>query len=521
MAGIFFFLTAAAYGDAFVTASIGEPSNLIPFLASDSASAEVSRLIFNGLVKYDEHLKLTGDLAESWEILEGGLKIVFHLRRDVLWQDGTRFTAKDVEFTFKKLTDPQVPTPYSSSFEKVESLKVLDEFTLEIHYAEPFSPGLASWGMGIIPEHLLAGENLLSTKFARMPVGTGPYKLKKWVTGQFLTLSSNKNYFEGRPNIDRLVYRIIPDEATTFLELQTENLDTSSLTPLQYDRQIQTPFFKKNYISYRWTGQQYSYMGYNLTNSFFSDKRVRKAIGMAIDKQEIISATRLGHGKICTGPFLPDSWAFNFAVQPAGFNREAAKELLKDAGWEDHDGDGILDKNGIKFSFTLMTNQGNGERKMASEIIQKRLRDIGIEIKIQIMEWSVLLKEFIHPRRFEAVLLGWNLAVDPDLYGIFHSSRVAPGQFNFVSFKNEEVDRLLEEGRKVFEEEKRAPIYRRIHEIIAEEEPYTFLYTSEALVVLHSRFQGVTVTPLGIGYDFIRWYVPASKQKYGAELSSG
>lgn len=498
-------------GDAFVTASIGEPSNLIPFLASDSASAEISHLIFNGLVKYDAHLKLTGDLAESWEVLDEGLRILFHLRRDVLWQDGQRFTAKDVLFTFKKLTDPSVPTPYGSSFEKVKALKALDEFTVEVHYSEAFSPGLASWAMGIVPEHLF------SEKFARNPVGTGPYKLTRWVTGQVLVLSANDRYFEGRPNIDRFVYRIIPDEATTFLELQTENLDTASLTPLQFDRQIESAFFKKNYTPYHWTAQQYAYLGFNLKNDLFSDKRVRKAIGLAIDKQEIIDATLLGHGKICTGPFLPDSWAFNASVPPGAFDPQAAKKLLSQAGWEDHDGDGILDKVGKKFSFVVLTNQGNGERKMACEILQKRLRDVGIDMKIQIVEWSVFLKEFIHPRRFEAVLLAWNLAVDPDLFGIFHSSRNGPGQFNFVSYQNEEVDRLLEQGRKTFEEEKRAPFYRRIHEIIADDEPYVFLYVPEALSILHKRFQGVTVTPLGIGYDFIRWFVPGSKQKYRTE----
>ena len=506
----------SASGDAFVTALTGEPSNLIPFLASDSASAEVSSLIFNGLLKYDAQLKLIGDLAERFEVLENGLKIVFHLRRDVFWQDGERFTAKDVEFTFKKLTDPSVPTPYGSSFEKVKSLNKVDDFTIMVNYFEPFSPGLASWTMGIVPEHLLANENLISTKFARKPVGTGPYKFNEWVTGQWIKLSANENYFDTRPNIDRVVYRIIPDEATIFLELQTENLDTASLTSLQYDRQIQTPFFKKNYTPYQWMGQQYAYLGYNLKHPFFSDKRVRKAIGLAIDKQEIIDATLLGHGKICNGPFLAEGWAFNSKLPQKTFDSELAKKILQEAGWEDRDRDGFIDKNGEKFSFTVLTNQGNGERKMTCEIIQKRLHAIGIEMKIQLVEWSVFLKEFIHPRRFEAVLLAWNLGVDPDVYSIFHSSRTAPGQFNFVSYQNEEVDALLEEGRKVFDQDNRALVYHRVHEIILEEEPYTFLHTPQTLSALHNRFQGVTVTPLGIGYDFIRWYVPLSKQKYNS-----
>ena len=506
-------------GDAFVTASISEPSNLIPFLASDSASAEISQLIFNGLVKYDENLKLTGDLAKNWEVSEEGLKIIFHLRRNVLWQDGAPFTAKDVLFTFEKLRDPKVPTPYGAGFEKVKVMRVLDDYTVEVEYSEPFSPGLASWSMGIIPEHLLSKENFISTPFSRHPVGTGPYKLNTWVSGERIVLSANEHYFEGRPNIERYVYRVIPDQGTTFLELQTENLDTAPVTPLQFEKQTQTPFFKKNYVPYHWSGMQYAYLGYNLRNQLFSDKRVRNAIGMAIDKREIIQAVFLGRGRVSTGPFFHESWASDLAVVPGVFDPKKSMKLLKEAGWTDTDGDSFLDKDGRRFSFTIMTNQGNDQRKMTCELIQKRLRDIGIELKIQTVEWNVFLKEFISSRRFDAVLLAWNLTPDPDLYPIFHSSQTGKGQFNFLSYQNREVDGLLEQGRKLFGEEKRAPLYRRIHQILAQEEPCTFLYEPESLTVLHRRFKGVTVTPLGLGYDFIRWFVPRDGQKYKIALT--
>jgi len=175
------------YGDALVSASIADARNLMPMLASDSASAEISGMIFNGLVKYDKDLNLTGDLAESWDIQEGGLVIIFHLRKDVRWQDHHPFTAQDVEFTYRKMIDPDVRTPYGGDFERVKSLEVIDDYTVKVAYKEPFAPGLASWGMSIIPKHILEGQDLNTSEFCRAPVGTGPYILKN---GRFKRKSS-------------------------------------------------------------------------------------------------------------------------------------------------------------------------------------------------------------------------------------------------------------------------------------------------------------------------------------------
>ena len=504
----------AMRGDSFVIPAVAEPANLIPFLASDSASAEVSHFIFNGLLKYNEELELVGDLAERWDVREDGLVLVFYLRKNVFWQDGRSFSAKDVVFTYQKLTDPQVPTPYGGQFEKVGSVKALDAYTVEVRYEEPFSPGLSSWTMGIVPEHLLANEDLRNTPFARKPVGTGPYYLKKWVRGEKIELWANHGYFDGRPNLDRVVIRFLPDPATAFLELQTENLDNAGLTPLQFSRQIHTPFFDAKYKTYRWTGLQYTYLGYNLKHPIFRDKRVRQALAFAIQPKEMIDGVLMGMGRAVSGPFLPESWAANPDVKPFAYDLQEAKRRLEEAGWRDSDGDGILDHDGVKFSFTVLTNGGNDQRKMTCEILQKELSLVGVDMKIQVMEWGTLLKEFIHPRRFDAVLMGWSLALDPDIYDLFHSSRTGPGQFNFVSFENPEADHLLEEARKTFDQEKRASLYRQAHAVIHDEQPYAFLYAPESLSVLHKRFQGVKEGKLGVGFDFIRWFVPKERQKY-------
>lgn len=502
------------YGDTIVTGSIGEPRTLVPILASDSSSAAICGLIFNGLVKYDKDLNLIGDLAERWEVSQDGLEITFYLRKEVRWQDGVLFTARDVEFTYKSLIDPGVRTPYGGDFQMVKRLDVLDDYTLKVFYKEPFSPGLASWGMNIMPAHLLEKEDLNTTKFSRNPVGTGPYKFKSWKTGEKVELVSNHDYFEGRPYIDRYIYRIIPDTATLFLELRARAVDYTSLTPIQFRRQTETEFFKKNFQRFNFPSFGYTYMGYNLKDPKFKDVNVRRAINYAVNKEEIIRGVLLGLGRVSTGPFIPESWAYNKDVKPLEYDPEKAKALLKEAGWSDRDGDGILEKDGMKFSFTVITNQGNDERKMALEIIQRRLKEVGIEVKIKIIEWSAFVSEFIDKRRFEAVLLGWSLSLDPDMYDIWHSSKTKEGEFNFVGYSNKEVDRLLLDGRRTFNQDERKRIYRRIHEILYEDQPYLFLFVPDALPVLDSRFKGVEVAPGGIGHNFIKWFVPRDEQLY-------
>lgn len=516
LAAVFFTANCQAgdYGDALVSGSIGDARILIPILASDSASADVCGLIFNGLVKYDKDINLTGDLAQSWEIKDDGLTIIFYLRHDVKWHDNAPFSAKDVEFTYRKLIDPSVRTPYSGDFQKVKSLEIIDDYTLKVTYAEPFSPGLASWGMGIMPKHLLEKEDLNTTGFARHPIGTGPYKFISWRSQEKIELASNEYYFERKPYLNRYIYRVIPDEATLFLELQAGGIDSSGLTPLQYTKQTQTTFFRDNYRKFRIESFGYTYMGYNLNNPLFKDMRVRQALDYAVDKNEIIRGVMLGLGRASTGPFPPESWAYDQDVRPKEHSIEKAKRLLGESGWIDSDNDGLLDKDGKTFEFSILTNQGNLERQRVAEIIQARLKEIGIKVKIKVIEWSVFLSEFINKRRFDTVLLGWALGMDPDCYDIWHSSKIKEGEFNFVGYANPEVDLLLEEGRKTFDREKRKNTYHKIHKILYEEQPYMFLYVPDALPIINSRFQGIKPAPIGISYNLIDWWVAKSRQKY-------
>jgi peptide/nickel transport system substrate-binding protein len=509
------FSFAQDYGDAIVGGSIADARTLIPLLASDSASSDICGMIFNGLVKFDKDLNIVGDLALNWEIKEDGLVIVFYLRKNVYWHDGHPFTAADVEFTYQKLIDPNVRTPYSGDFERIKSLEVLDDYTVKVTYKEPFAPALSSWGMSIIPRHIFKNEDLNNSKFARDPIGTGPYKFKTWKTQEKIELVANHGYFEHRPFIDRYISRVIPDEATIFLELQTQGLDSAGLSPLQYKRQIDTPFFKKYYRKFQLPSFTYTYLGYNLSDPKFKDKRVREALNYAVNKKEIINLVFLGLARVANGPFVPESWAYNSEVKPAEFDPRKARELLKEAGWSDSNGDGKIDKDGRSLDFTIITNQGNEERLKTAQVIQRRLKDIGIEVKIKVVEWSVFLTQFIDKRNFEAVLLAWSLPREPDNYDIWHSSKTKEGEFNFLGYKNEEIDRCLIEARRTFNQEQRKAYYHKINAILYQDQPCMFLYVPDSLSLLHNRFQGIKQEPAGIGYNFIDWWVPRAQQKYG------
>ncbi|OGS43853.1 MAG: peptide-binding protein [Elusimicrobia bacterium RIFOXYD2_FULL_34_15] len=499
------------YGDYYVESSIGDATYLNPILASDSASGDINNLIFNGLVKYDKNIKIIGDLAESWSVSEDGKIIIFNLKKNVKWHDGKSFTAEDVEFTYKKLVDPKVKTPYSSDFEIVKKFEIINPYKIRIVYKEPFSPGLISWGMGIIPKHIFEKGDFNTHPANRKPIGTGYYKFVEWKTDEKIVLEANSDYFEGRPYLSKYIYRIIPDQSVQFLELRNETIDSMNLTPDQYN--AYKSYFK-NYSKFKYPTFGFTYLGYNLLNQLFNEKEIRQAIAYSINKKEIVDGILLGYGLPATGPYPPTSWAYNPEVKDYEYNIEKAKNIFKKYGWSDYNKDGWLDKDGKKFEFTIITNQGNKSRSVACELIQEHLKKVGIKVNIRILEWSTFIHQYVDKKNFDAVILGWNLSRDPDQYALWHSSQKKEGQYNFVNYENKEVDKLLEDGRRIFDEKKRQKIYQRIHKILADEQPYTFLYVPDALPVIHKKFTGPEVAPAGVGWNFREWYVPYEQRKY-------
>jgi len=294
-------------------------------------------------------------------------------------------------------------------------------------------------------------------------------------------------------------------------------VDMAGLTPLQFRRQTDYPAFTRSFEKYRYLSNSYAYLGFNLKDARFADRRTRWAIAHAIDKREIIEGVLLGLAQEAVGPYKPGTWWYTDEVQTFPYDPNRAKELLGEAGWRDRDGDGILERDGKPFRFTIRTNQGNSVRIQTAEIIQRRLKAIGIDVNIHVVEWAAFINTFIRKRDFEAIILGWGLGLDPDQYEIWHSSKMGPDDLNTVSYQNPEVDELLERGRASCHQAERKKSYDRLQEILAEDLPIVFLYFPDALPAVTRRVHGIVESPNGIRFNMREWYVPKEMQRYTSE----
>jgi len=510
-----------AYGDTRIEASIGNVSSLIPNITSDSASHEVGDFMYNGLVTLGKDLEITGELAKSWGFTKDCLTLDFKLHENVRWHDGQPFTADDVVFTWETTMNPRTPSPYKSDFQDVSRVEARGPYDVRVTYKRPYAKALLSWALPMLPRHLLdrwvrEGKLREAPQNWTAPVGTGPYRFKEMKSGEKVVVVANPDYFRGKPRISRIVYRIIPSQATIFLELKARGVDVAGLTALQYKRQTEYPAFEKAYNKFRYPGAGYTYLGFNLKDPRFADRRVRQAFAHAINKQELLDGVVLGLGRRATGPFRPGTWADNPNVKGVPYDLARAQELLAEAGWKTRNSDGLLVKDGVPFTFELLTNQGNDERKKVAEIIQASLREIGVGVEIRILEWAALLKDHIKKRQFQAIILGWGTGADPDQYVVWHSSQMGPDELNHISYANPEVDALLEAGRSSCVQADRVRYYHRLHQVLSDDQPLVFLYWRDALPVVSSRIYGIEPGPAGIKWNFTDWFVPKALQRYTA-----
>ena len=516
--------TTPAYGDTMIEASIGNVSSLIPNITSDVASREVGDLMYNGLVTLGRDLEVVPELATAWKFSEDCRTLDFTLHPNVRWHDGTLFTAEDVVFTYDAMMHPKTPSSYKADFDAVERVESTGPHAVRVTYTRPFARALQSWAMTMLPKHLLEpyvreGKIREAPQNWTTPVGTGPYRFKEMKSGEKVVVVANQDYFKGRPHVSRIVYRIIPSQATIFLELKAGGVDIASLTALQYRRQTEYPAFDKAYRKYRYPSSGYTYFGFNLKDPRFADRRVRLAFAHAINKQELMDGVIMGLGREATGPFRPGHWANDPNVKSIPYDPKRALQLLAEAGWTRRNATGpLVNKDGKPFAFELLTNQGNDERKKVAEIIQASLREIGVGVDIRILEWASLLKEHIRKRPvgFDAIILGWATAADPDQFVVWHSSQQGPNELNSIGYANPEADALLEGGRTSCHQAERVRFYHRLHRLMAEDQPVIFLYWRDALPAIAARIHGIDPGPAGLRWNFTDWFVPQHLHRYTA-----
>jgi len=486
-----------------------EPDTLNRLTATDVYENRINGFIFDSLIERDnENLEFKPKLATKWEISDDKLTYTFYLRDDVKWHDGKPFTADDVVYTFERIMDPKVDTPhlrvYYSDIKKVEKLA---DNAVRFTYSIPYFKALEFvGGIPIVPKHIYDdGKDFNNHPANRAPIGTGPYKFKEWKTGQRIILEANPDYWDKSkpPYLKSIQFKIITDEEAAFQALKKGDLDIGSLTPSRWVKQANTPEFNEKFAKHDYYTPGYRYIGWNLRRPYFQDKRVRQALTRLVNRQAVVEKLEYGFGKLTTGPFWIFGYEYNKDLPVIPYDPAAAKKLLDEAGWVDSDGDGIRDKDGVKFEFTFLIPSGAEFYKNLASIMKKDFEAAGIAMNLRVMEWAAFVNQ-INSRDYDATSLGWSFGLDEDPYQLWHSSQVEKGS-NSVGFKNAEADQIMEKARQVFDKEERTKLYHRFHEIVYDEQPYTFLYSGPALVARDKRFQNVKVYPMGL--DILEWRV--------------
>lgn len=472
-------------------------NDIARLLGSDYfASFNAARYLQTDPPLEEKHLNaLAGELLPA---IEHNPVIVFNLRPHVKFHDGHVFDADDVKFTYEAIMNPKNLSPRVADYEPVKAVQVIDPLTVRIVYKRLYSPAFETWAMGILPQHLL-NDNALRAEaqrlakdpetfsmrqstFNRRPIGCGPFMFGEWKSDQFIILERFEDYWEDPPNYKKYIFRVIPDLLTQEMEFYAGTLDSYGVQPHQVAR------LEKDLRFQNFSGLSfgYTYIGYNMRRKPFDDVRVRRALGMAIDVNKIIDYVLYDQGEQITGPFVKQTDYYNHDIRPIPYDPQGALKLLAEAGWH-RNPEGWLEKDGQKLQFTLITNSGNDIRKAILAIAQDAWKQIGVDVRTDLIEWSVFIQERVNKLDFDALVLGWSMGIDPDLYQIWHSSQTGPHQLNFVGFKNEAADDLIIKIRQEYNHDQQVKYCHRLHEIIAQEQPYTFLYVGIWTAILDKR----------------------------------
>ncbi|MCZ6843419.1 MAG: ABC transporter substrate-binding protein [SAR324 cluster bacterium] len=499
-----------------------QPHSLHPVNVTDYYGNRVLDLIYESLAATDvETLAHIPQLAERWEISPDKKVFTFFIHPKATWQDGRPVTAEDVKFSFDLLFHKKLKTraKWMSYYNRIEKAEVLGKrmvrFTVR---RDHFLNFVRMAGLRIVPRHRFKGKDPNRTPLTKKPMGSGPYTFKSWTKGAAVKLAMHKNYWGrvlpqniGRYNAKMLITKIVAVDKVALESFKKGDLDLIRLTPDQWVRETSGADFGMGVASGKKlikvdvqnkAPRSYRYVGYNLESPLFGDRRVRRAISHLFDRETYIEKFYHGFQVKAVGPFQANSRYSSPRVQPIEFSIPKAIRLLSQAGWNDTDGDNLLDKEGRTFRFTIMTADRETSVKILT-LAKEAMRKAGVDLNIKVVDWTNFLK-LIDEVKFDAVMLGWSRGPFPDPTALWHSKGAVKGGLNFVRYRNPEVDRLIEKAVKSIPDSERVKLYRRIHEIIYRDQPYTFLLErSHILLAYNSKFS--TVKP---------WYTYAIGENY-------
>lgn len=532
-----FFDPASQIGGRMIQAIGADTANLNSIINNDALASSLNGLCVPSLAErnFRNPEEFQPMLAESWEISPDHLSYRVKLRRGVYWDDVTdpvtgkfhrnvEVTAADFKFYVDVVRDPSVNCEQLRNYlQDLDSVEIINPYEFVVRWKKAYYGSYnVTLSMTPLPRHFFDYDGKFDgAKFNndhlrnRMIVGCGPYRFVRWDKDQRVIFQRNSRYFGIRlgiaPALEYQVFDIIKLPNTRFQALLGGKLDQLGLTPDQWTQRTDTAEFTTQFDKYKYLLPQYTYIGYNLRNPLFQDKRVRQALTMLVDREKILKEVYFGLAKIVTGPFFSEGRYNDSSIRPWPYDPAQARKQLAEAGWRDTDGDGILEKDGRKFTFTML--------QIASHPIQQRMMPMlkeffaagGIDMKIQNVEWSVYLQR-LDQRSYEACSLGWASPFEPDLYQVFHSSQAdVPGGSNFVYFKDAAADRLIEELRSTFDPARRVKLSHELCRIFHEEQPYTFLFAPYSLTALSKRYRNVRVFPVGVP-EVILW-TPRGEQR--------
>jgi peptide/nickel transport system substrate-binding protein len=550
-----------ARGDWLVVWLLSDAESLNPITSNDATASEVLSFVASSLTathpKTFEQIPVLA--AELPKISSDHLTYAFKLRSGATFADGSPITTDDVLFSVKAIKNPEVDAPFLRNYyNSLVDARIAPDGSIEFRCSEPyFRNDVMLGGISVLPKHYYDPEGDLDSvsvaelsawdkipaeskkraihfaeafnaNFHRRVLGAGAFVLaepdRDLITGERIVLRHRDGFWapgdplRGDGFVDRIFFRVINNPDAALVALKAGTLDFMGLTPLQHLKQTKTPGFRARFKKEIAYSPSYVYVGWNETKPVFSDKRVRQALSHLIDRDRIIQRVRFGFAEKIDSPVYRFSPEYNTDLKGYAFDSAAAKKILDDAGWTDHDGDGIRDKvvdgKPTPLRFEIISNSGNTDRKNIGLIVIDELRRAGVDATFREVDWSILLDRVKH-FSYDAVILGWQFSAnDPDLYQLFHSSQAVEGGSNHVSFKNAEADAILVAYRREFDKQKRIALYRRLQEIILDEAPYTFLFMPKGISTVDRRFADTIWYPTG-SPNLNEWWVPTGVQKYG------
>jgi len=477
------------------------------------------RNIFEPLMVYDfDEVKLKPHLARSCEISDDGLEITFRLRDDIHFSDGVPITADDVIFTYQAVTDPNVDAAnLANLYFDVDRAEKISDRVVRFYMKRPYFKAqevVSFWDIGIYPKHIYQYKD--AQKFNQRvsdPVGSGPYLFERWNQGSQIILRRNENYWGVKPKIKKVIYKFITNPIASVQALKAHQVDLIIPEPDQFADLVKDIEFNNefNCLDYWSPGDPFYYIGWNEDTPFFSDARVRLAMTLSINREQIVSKLLKEYGEIVSGPFYIKGTQNDAAVKPWPYDPEMAKKLLDEAGWIDRNGDGVREKDGVAFRFKFLYSVASDLYTRLASLLKDELAKVGVEIVPDPYEWSVLLPK-LTDRQFESMVMGWGGDIVEDYYQIFHSSQVSNRGSNYVGYRNAEADALMEQLRVTIDPAESDVLCHQLHRLIHEQQPYTFLFTRPTFRAVDKRFQNVKIHKLGLNY--LEWYVPKEKQRY-------